>query len=111
MNGTATTTGERGWVCKHDMYGVWFLSFDAVKAERMEALKHENEPPQMADSDVETWFHQQCGWVEVAARGVQLEKPDMAAWEQRFYSTMREDGERVEDAVKVSDMAMSGAKK
>ena len=41
MKGKNSTNdaGQRGWLCKHDKYGTWFLSFDAVKADKLEALK------------------------------------------------------------------------
>ena len=107
MKGKNSTNdaGQRGWLCKHDQYGTWFLSFDAVKADKLEALKDMEKDASklcLSDADVESWFYEQCGWVDVAARGVQLEKPDMAAWEKQFYESMREDGDGVEDPQMVS---------
>ena len=82
---------EPGWTVRHPRYGVWFLSRAAVaadwKQDRKQALPNEAEREPLAD-EIETWWNEQTSWIEVRARGVQLERPDMAAIEQAFLREM-----------------------
>jgi hypothetical protein len=97
--------GERGWVCTSEKYGVWFLPFEAVRKNKAEALKNmdgDKANLKISDSDVVSWFAEQCGWLEVAELGVQRQRPDMAAWEKRFYEEMKNDPEPVDDLQTIS---------
>lgn len=94
----AERPSEDGWVCRSREYGEWFLSREAVindwKRDQKEAF---GKVPDSVDNDtVDTWFHEQISWTEVAAYGVQLSRPDMASFERSFMQTMKGDTDWIE---------------
>jgi len=92
-------TKEKGWTVKHDKYGTWFISRDAVRKDYKRYLEQFNDviPDSFAGADIDTWFNEQIGWCEVHAYGKQLERPDMQAWENIFYKQMKSDTDSPED--------------
>lgn len=80
-----------GWEVTHPKYGKWFISRDAVIAvwKQDYAQNCPGKPvPEPADDSVDVWFAEQISWIEVAAYGKQLERPDMAAVEAAWLREM-----------------------
>lgn len=90
-----------GWTVQHARYGKWFIPRSAViadwKQDRAQAYPDEPEREPTSD-EVETWWNEQTTWLEVAANGKQLERPDMAAWETLWLQHMADDLSRAADA-------------
>lgn len=83
-----------GWTVAHMKYGKWFISREAVIAnwKQYRAQAYSDEPAcEPSDETVETWFHEQISWIEVAKYGEQLERPDMAAVEAEWRRQMARD--------------------
>lgn len=90
-----------GWIVQHPKYGKWFISRAAVIADwkRDHAQAYPDEPEREPTADeVETWWNEQITWLEVAANGKQLERPDMAAWEALWLQRMADDQNCAADA-------------
>lgn len=87
-----------GWVVVHPRYGKWFISREAVIADwkRDHSQAYPGEPvPDPTDEDIDIWFHEQTTWIEVAAHGTQIERPDMAAVEAEWLRQMALDPDYV----------------
>ena len=87
-----------GWTVQHPKYGKWFISRAAVIADWKQdyAQAYPDEPEREPTADeVETWWNEQTTWIEVAANGRQLERPNMAAWEAAWLMNMKEDADYV----------------
>lgn len=84
---------EPGWICTHPDYGTWFISRASVAKDWARDQKdyYGTEHPAADDEAIETWLHEQIGWMEVAAYGKQLIKPDMSAFERRLMQQMARD--------------------
>lgn len=85
---------EPGWIVSHPQYGKWFISRKAViadwKYDRAQAYPDEPER-EPTNEELEVWWSEQTTWVEVAANGKQLERPDMVAIEAMFMRKMTTD--------------------
>lgn len=94
---------ERGWICQHKKYGTWFLPWRAIADDwkRYDAVhgKGSREPD---DKTVQTWWNEQCGWIEVCAYGTQLSRPDMDAHEAAFKEAMAADYNRPQQQEEVN---------
>lgn len=95
-NAMVVVDGLPGWEATHPRYGKWFISRAAV----VEDWKQDYEQafpgkpvPEPTDDVVDVWLAEQISWIEVAARGKQLERPDMAAVEAEFLRQMAGDGD------------------
>lgn len=89
---------ELGWTVQHPRYGKWFMPRAAVTADWKQdrAQAYPDEPEREPTSEeVETWWCEQTTWIEVAANGTQLERPDMAAYEAEWMRQMADDADYV----------------
>lgn len=90
----ATLNDGLGWTVTHPKYGKWFISRDAIivdwKQDRAQAYP-EDPAREPTDEEVETWWNEQTSWIEVAACGKQLERPDMTAHEAAWLRQMAND--------------------
>ena len=85
-----------GWTVQHPKYGKWFIPRAAVIADWKQdhAQAYPDEPEREPTTDeVEVWWNEQTTWIEIAANGKQLERPDMAAWEAAWILDMKEDAD------------------
>lgn len=90
--------GLPGWVVAHWQYGKWFISRDSVIADWKQdhAQAYPGQPvPEPSDDEIQVWFSEQTTWIEVAACGKQLERPDMAAVEIAWLRKMADDSDCV----------------
>lgn len=88
---TSQAPEEAGWTVSHYRYGKWFISREAVAADWKQdhAQAYPDEPVSEPDDEtIDTWFHEQISWIEVAAYGRQVERPDMAAIEAEWLRQM-----------------------
>jgi hypothetical protein len=87
-----------GWAIEHPQYGKWFITREAViadwKKDYAEAYPDSSIPEPDAET-IETWFAEQITWIEVAAHGAQLARPDMADVEAGFMRQMARDADYV----------------
>ena len=83
-----------GWVVKHPQYGTWFITRAAVaedwKQDHRRAYPDDG-PKEPCEEAINTWFAEQTSWIEVAARGEQIARPDMDAWEKFWREKMAGD--------------------
>ncbi len=93
---------KQGWVWKSGKYGTWFLPRQSViddwKQDHFRFCGDVREP---TSEEAETWLHEQIGWCEVAANGVQIEEPDMECWKKLFLEQMKRDTDWAEDIKEV----------
>lgn len=87
-----------GWTVSHTRYGKWFIYRDAVIADWKQdhAQAYPDEPDrEPTQAEIETWWNEQTTWIEIAANGKQLERPDMAAHEAAWLRQMASDTDYV----------------
>lgn len=88
---SAVSPPAPGWTVNHPRYGTWFISTAAVvedwKKDHEQA--YPGEPvPEPDEETIAIWFAEQISWIEVAALGTQLARPDFEAFEQAWLADM-----------------------